>query len=145
MTQIENFLTQDEQDKIIEAIRKAEQNTSGEIRVHIEKDPRQEVLDRATEVFEILKMENTQQRNAVLIYIAIDTRELVILGDVGINDVVPPHFWESTHQAIIKQFKEGNHTQGLVNGILTAGHQLKKHFPYKKGKANELPDDISFG
>src|SRR5699024_891695 len=96
MTQIENFLTQDEQDKIIEAIRKAEQNTSGEIRVHIEKDPRQEVLDRATEVFEILKMENTQQRNAVLIYIAIDTRELVILGDVGINDVVPPHFWEST-------------------------------------------------
>lgn len=145
MSKIEDFLSQTEQQEIILAIQQAERNTSGEIRIHIEKDPKKDSFDRATEVFDFLRMENTQERNAVLFYVAIDTRDLVILGDIGINDVVPPNFWESTKDAIINRFKEDNHKQGLIDGVLTAGKQLKEHFPYKKGKGNELPDEISFG
>lgn len=144
MAKIEEFLSQKEQQEIIKAIQQAERNTSGEIRVHIEKSPKKDALNQATKIFDFLKMDNTRERNGVLIYVAIDTRDLVILGDIGINDVVPQNFWESTKDAIINEFKKGNYKNGLVDGILIAGEQLKSHFPFKKGKGNELPDDISF-
>ena len=145
MSKVEDFLTQEEEAAVVEAIRIAEQNTSGEIRVHLEAHSAIDVFDRAAEVFDFLHMNNTKQSNGVLIYVAVEDKTMVILGDSGINDVVPPNFWESTKNAIISQFKKGNTKQGLVDGILKAGEQLKKHFPYKKGDANELPDEISVG
>ena len=152
MSKIEAFLTPIEEAEIIEAIRLAEQNTSGEIRVHLEttstpanSKTKIDVLDRAAEVFDILNMGNTKLSNGVLIYVAVEDRELVIMGDKGINDLVAPGFWESTKDAIISKFKNGEMASGLVDGILKAGQQLKKHFPYKKGDSNELPDEISIG
>ncbi len=145
MSKVEDFLTQEEEAAVVEAIRIAEQNTSGEIRVHLEAHSAIDVFDRAAEVFDFLHMNNTKQSNGVLIYVAVEDKTMVILGDSGINDVVAPNFWESTKDAIISQFKKGNTKQGLVDGILKAGEQLKKHFPYKKGDANELPDEISVG
>ena len=143
MSKVEDFLTQQEEGEIIEAIRKAEQNTSGEIRVHLETHTQLDAFERAAEVFELLHMNNTKNSNGVLIYIAVNDRTLVILGDSGINKVVAPDFWESTKDAIIAQFKKDQMKQGLVDGILKAGQQLKKYFPYKKGDRNELPNEIS--
>ena len=143
MSKVEDFLTQDEEAQIIEAIRKAEKNTSGEIRVHLETHTELDAFERAAEVFELLHMNNTKNSNGVLIYVAVDDRTLVILGDSGINEVVPSNFWESTKDVIISQFKNGAMKQGLVDGILKAGQQLKKHFPYKQGDSNELPNEIS--
>lgn len=153
MSKVEDFLTSEEEAAIIEAIRTAEKNTSGEIRVHLEpsalsaEEPNEPIdaFDRAAEVFDMLNMHNTAERNGVLIYIAVDDRTLVIMGDKGINDIVGHHFWESTKDIIIGHFKNGNMKQGLVEGILKAGEQLKNHFPYKKDDTNELPDDISVG
>lgn len=145
MSKVENFLTSNEEAEIVEAIRQAEGNTSGEIRVHLESHASIDVFDRAVEVFDFLHMNNTKRSNGVLIYVAVEDRELVIMGDKGINDIVGPMFWESTKNTIVDHFKEGNMSQGLVDGILSAGQQLKKHFPYKKGDANELPNDISVG
>lgn len=146
MSKVEDFLTAEEEAEIVEAIRQAELSTSGEIRVHLEPHSNIDALDRAAEVFDFLHMDNTKQSNGVLIYIAVNDRTLVILGDSGINNVVPPNFWESTKDAIIAKFKSGDMKQGLVDGILKAGLQLKKHFPYQKGKdLNELPNDISVG
>lgn len=151
MAQVEDFLTSEEEAAIIDAIRAAEKNTSGEIRVHIEGSSSPDNIktidayDRAANVFDMLHMENTQQRNGVLFYIAIDDRTLVILGDKGINDVVDPSFWESTKDIIIGHFKKGDMKNGLVEGILKAGEQLKKYFPYNKGDKNELSDEISVG
>tara|TARA_R100000935_G_scaffold15425_2_gene30874 strand:- start:92694 stop:93131 length:438 start_codon:yes stop_codon:yes gene_type:complete len=145
MSKVEDFLTAEEELAVVEAIRTAEKNTSGEIRVHLEAHSNEDVFDRAAEVFDFLHMSNTKLSNGVLIYIAVEDRTIVIMGDKGINDKVPPHFWESTNDAIIKQFKKGAMKQGLVDGILQAGEQLKKHFPYTKKDVNELPDDISVG
>ncbi|MAZ73451.1 MAG: hypothetical protein CMC70_09930 [Flavobacteriaceae bacterium] len=145
MSKVEDFLTRDEEIAIVEAIRTAEKNTSGEIRVHLETHSNEDAFDRAAEVFDFLHMNNTKLSNGVLIYIAVEDRTLVIMGDKGINDKVPPHFWESTNEAIIKEFKKGNMKQGLVDGILQAGEQLKKHFPHNKKDINELPDEISIG
>lgn len=143
MSETETFLTEQEEEEVVTAIRQAERNTSGEIRVHIEKTSNGSIWDRAMEVFHLLKMDNTRQRNGVLIYVAVEDRSFVIYGDKGINDVVPTGFWDSTKDEIAAQFKKGNFKQGLIDGVLRAGLQLQKHFPYNKGDENELSDKIS--
>ena len=145
MSKIQDFLTVEEEHQIIEAIRTAEKNTSGEIRVHVEATSSGDAFDRAAEVFDFLHMNNTKLSNGVLIYVAVEDRTLVIMGDTGINDVVAPDFWESTKSTIITHFKKGAIKQGLVDGILMAGKALKKHFPYQDDDINELPDEISVG
>ena len=143
MAKIEEFLTKEEEEEVVEAIRSAEQNTSGEIRVHIEKTSNGDVWDRAMEVFHLLKMDNTKLDNGVLIYVAIEDRNFVIYGDKGINDVVPKDFWESTKDEIVQHFKNGNFKEGLVAGIHKAGKELQEHFPWSSGDKNELSDQIS--
>lgn len=142
-SKVEEFLTSQEEAEVIEAIIAAEKNTSGEIRVHLEPHSKIDAFDRAAEVFDMLEMHNTKNRNGVLLYVAVEDRTFVILGDQGINDVVPADFWESTKDVIVAEFKQGKMKQGLVDGILMAGEQLKQHFPYQKGDINELPNEIS--
>ena len=137
--------TKDE-NEIVEAIRTAEKSTSGEIRVHLEKSSgSQDIFERAMEVFHQLKMDNTKEENGVLIYVAMEDRNFVIYGDKGINDKVEDDFWESTKDVILNHFKKGNFKQGLVDGILMAGEQLKRHFPWQEYDENELSDQISKG
>ncbi len=143
MSKIEDFLTADEEKQIIDAIRVAEKNTSGEIRVHIEKSSTIDVYERALEVFRMLKMDNTKQQNGVLIYVAVEDKNFVIFGDEGINNVVEDDFWDSTKDIMQGHFKRGHFKQGLVDGILKAGKQLEQFFPWEIGDKNELPDDIS--
>jgi uncharacterized membrane protein len=140
-----NFFTAEQQEDILQAIRDAELNTSGEIRLHIETKCKGEVLDCAAYVFKKLGMHKTQQRNGVLIYLSIENRTFAVIGDVGINSVVPENFWESTKQLMINHFRESRFTEGLIEGIAQAGLQLKKHFPYQTNDVNELPDELSFG
>lgn len=145
MSKIEDFLTADEEKQIVDAIRVAEKNTSGEIRVHIEKTSAIDVYERALEVFHMLKMDNTKQQNGVLIYVAVEDRNFVIFGDEGINNVVDDDFWDTTKNIMQGHFKRGHFKQGLVDGILKAGKQLEAFFPWETGDKNELPDDISKG
>lgn len=145
MSKVEAFLSADEEQDIIKAIRIAEQNTSGEIRIHIENSSKLDAIERAMEVFHYLKMDNTKQQNGVLIYVAVEDKSFVIYGDKGINNVVPLGFWESTKDVIQSHFKEGDFKQGLIEGVLKAGQQLEKHFPWFHGDQNELTDDISKG
>ena len=141
----DDFFTKEQQKRIVEAIGQAEQNTSGEIRVHIEKNCKKDVLDRAADVFAMLKMHKTDLRNGVLFYLSLEDRKFAILGDGGINAKVPENFWESVKEVVLEQFKLDNQTEGLVKGILMAGEKLKAHFPYQKDDVNELSDEISFG
>ena len=130
---------------IVNAIKRAELNTSGEIRVHIENTCKGDVLDRAADVFAMLKMHKTELRNGVLFYLAVKDKQFGILGDAGINAVVPDDFWESIKENMVEFFKKGDFSTGLVKGIDMAGEKLKEHFPYQKDDVNELPDEISFG
>ncbi len=142
----EKLFTTADRKAIIAAIRSAETSTSGEIQVHIESHCKGDVLDRAAVVFETLKMYQTKQRNGVLFYLAVSDHRFAILGDSGINRVVPAHFWEDIKDHMAGLFKKGNYTQGLIDGIHMAGEQLASHFPYKgDSDINELPDEISFG
>lgn len=130
---------------LVEAIAIAEKNTSGEIRVHFEKICDGDVLERAQDVFAMLKMNNTQLRNGVLIYLAEESKKFAIIGDTGINDKVSLYFWDDTKNLMQDLFKQGQFTEGLKKGVLMAGEQLKSHFPYQENDNNELSNDISYG
>lgn len=145
MSNIEDFLTSEEEQEIIEAIRTAEKSTTGEIRVHIEQKCNIDIYEHALEVFHILKMDNTRHQNGVLIYVALDNKSFVICGDQGINNVVGEKFWNSTRDIIKLQFNNGNFKQGLVDGIIEAGRALSKYFPYQLNNPNELDNKISRG
>ncbi|WP_333600654.1 TPM domain-containing protein [Flavobacterium sp.] len=145
MSKVEEFLTAEEEQAIVAAIGQAEKNTSGEIRVHIEKETSMAPLERAVEVFHQLQMENTQERNGVVIYVAVKSKQFAIYGDKGINEKVDNTFWDSTKDIMLGHFKNGNFKQGLIDGILQAGEQLKTHFPYQDDDTNELSNEISKG
>ena len=139
------FLTETEEQEVINAIKKAELNTSGEIRIHIEGKATKDSYQRAIDVFNELNMHQTEQRNGVLIYVATEDHKFVICGDKGINDVVADDFWDSTRDIIASYFKKGNFKEGIVAGILSIGIQLKQFFPWKTDDENELSNEISKG
>lgn len=140
-----DYFTPEQQKQIVDAIEQAELNTSGEIRVHIDLTCKGDVLDHAAKTFAMLKMHKTKLRNGVLIYLSVQDHKFAIIGDAGINSQVPEDFWEATKSAMLDKFKENNLTEGLVTGIIMAGEQLKKFFPYKDDDVNELNNEISFG
>ncbi|WMJ72413.1 TPM domain-containing protein [Cytophagaceae bacterium ABcell3] len=140
-----DFFTEEQKVAIVNSIKTAENKTSGEVQVHIENYCNGEVLDRAAEVFSALNMQNTKLRNGVLFYLAVEDHKFAILGDEGINNVVPDDFWEKIIDMMTGYFIKGLLAEGLCAGIEASGKQLKEHFPVQEDDINELPDDISFG
>ena len=138
------FFTQEQQAQILAAVKEAENETSGEIRVHIETFCREDVLDRAAWIFKKLGMHSTAERNGVLFYLAISDKKFAVIGDAGINSKVPVGFWDDVKELLQENFRSGRFTEGLSDGIILAGTHLKKHFPHRKDDVNELPDEISF-
>lgn len=145
MSRVEDFLSVTDEQEIVEAILEAEKNTSGEIRVHIESHTRLDHYERAQEVFHLLKMDNTKEENGVLLYVAVNDRKFAICGDKGIDRVVPADFWEATKEIIQSHFKKGKFKEGILQGVLKAGTELEKHFPWEHGDTNELSNEISKG
>jgi uncharacterized membrane protein len=139
------FLTTDQQQEIIAAIKEAEKNTSGEIRVHLESLCKIEPTERAVQVFKKLGMHKTELKNGVLFYLATQSKKIAVIGDKGINDKVESNFWMSIKETVLNDFSKNNYTEGLKKGILETGLKLSMHFPYQKNDINELSDDISFG
>jgi uncharacterized membrane protein len=142
-SELEDFLSEEDEARVVAAIRQAEKQTSGEIRVHLESNCEGDVYEHALEVFHFLKMDNTKLQNGVLIYVAIARREFVILGDKGINDIVSNDFWNTTRDHMLSEFKKGHFAQGLIQGITEAGEALSTHFPWEHGDTNELDNSIS--
>jgi len=142
---IQQFFTDIQQQSIIKSIEKAELNTSGEIRLHVEDTCKINPIERAIKIFEKLEMHKTELRNGVLFYLATKDKKIAVIGDKGINDIVTENFWDDVKNEIINQFKNNQFTEGICKGIEMAGEKLKLHFPYQSNDKNELTNDISFG
>ena len=142
-----DFFSAEEKEKILSAIQKAEQTTSGEIRVYIEKHCRfVDAIDRAAEVFYSLKMNQTAYRNATLVYVALKDRQMAVFGDEGIYSKTGKEFWNEAVKKMIKNFNKENYAQGITEVVEQIGAALTHHFPYDASTdKNELPDDIVFG
>ena len=142
-----NLFTAEESTRIVDAIRKTEQQTSGEIRVFIESRCRfVDPLDRAAEIFWNLKMDNTAYRNAVLLYVAVKDHQFAIFADSGIHEKLGDAFWQKEVNLMSRHFKENHYLDAILNVIHDTGHALQTNFPYDPtADKNELPDDIVFG
>jgi uncharacterized membrane protein len=140
----EFFFNEAEEHKIIDAIRKAEDHTSGEIRVHVEPECKGDSFQRAIELFAELEMHRTQLHNGVLFYLAYESHKFSIVADEGINKAVPENFWEEIKDMMQSKFKDKDFVLGLTEGIALTGQQLKTYFPIdEEADQNELSDDIS--
>ena len=145
MKKLESFLSEAEKKAIVNAIEEAEKNTSGEILVHIESKTEKPPLERAKEVFLSLNLHKTKLQNAVLFYLSVENQKFAILGDVGIDKVVPDDFWEEAKQLMLNHLSNNKVEQALVAGIRKVGKQLQEYFPHQEDDTNELSDTISFG
>jgi len=139
----DHFFSKEEEQRIIKAIKEAENRTSGEIRVHLENHSQKNNFSRAKEVFEEIGMTKTELRNGVLFYLAVQDHHFSILGDKGLNEKVPSNFWEDIKENMQSLFRKGEFTEGMVQGITMAGKALKEYFPVQDDDENELPDQIS--
>ena len=140
------FFTPEQQQLMVDAIKNAEKNTSGEVRFFVESkctyvDP----VDRAKELFFSLKMEQTKDRNAVLLYMAMDDRQLALFADEGIYQRLGNEYWDREAKKMIKAFTKDDYTGGICTVINNIGSALKQEFPYESDDKNELPDEIIFG
>ena len=139
-----DFLANLDQERIRGAIETAENQTSGEIRVHIQPTARgADIRSVAERTFERLGMTKTELRNGVLLFVACEEQRFVILGDQGINERVPAGFWDDIAARLTVRFKAGEYTDGIVDAIHSAGEELKHFFPRQKGDVDELTNEIS--
>ncbi|APD07823.1 hypothetical protein UJ101_02323 [Flavobacteriaceae bacterium UJ101] len=145
MSVVENFLSTEEEKQIVQAIQQAEKLTSGEIRVHIDQDIDGGQIERAQEVFYLLKMNETKDQNGILFHVSVKNKTFSVIGDEGIDKKVPLNFWNDIKDQIILHFKKERYAEGLIKGIQMAGESLQHYFPYQKDDINELPDEISKG
>jgi uncharacterized membrane protein len=139
-----NFFSPDDQETIVNAIREAELKTSGEIRVHLENFCFGNELNAAKKVFLRLKMHQTKERNAVLIYLAVRSRKIAVFGDEGIHQKLGEVFWEEIVKDIIAGFKSNEKAKSLAIGISRCGEQLGKYFPRLENDQDELSNAISY-
>jgi uncharacterized membrane protein len=142
---VASFFNKEEKDKIVQAIKDAERETSGEIRLHLDPRCKGAALDQAIKMFEKLKMHETPLRNGTLIYLAVGDHKFAIFGDEGINEIVPENFWEDVKEEMREIFVKGQFADGISRGIFLVGEKLKEFFPYQEDDINELSDDISIG
>jgi len=143
----EDFFSHNEKEQILQAIRLAEQRTSGEIRIFVEsRCSYVDAIDRAAELFFQLRMDATTERNGVLLYIAAKDHQVAVFGDEGIHQKVGAKYWETEVAKMLRHFREQHLVDGVVECINDIGEALHQHFPYNRGAdKNELPDDIIFG
>jgi len=140
---LNNMLKTEDKRRIEETIQMAETHTSGEIRVHLDRLGAKDPYHKATRVFERLGMTKTKERNGVLIYICFSKKQIVVLGDQGINEKVPEGFWNDVYSQLALDFKQGEFAQGICEAILSIGKKLSTYFPYQKTDTNELSNEIS--
>lgn len=136
------FLARLDHDKIVSSIQQAEKETSGQIRVHVQPKSAADLRNYAERTFERLGMTKTTHRNGVLLFIASEENRFVILGDRGIDEKVPPGFWDDIAARLTARFKNGEYSDGIVEAILAAGEHLKRYFPHSDKDVDELPNEI---
>lgn len=141
---VDKILSPEEQKAVVDAIAFAESNTSGEIRIHVDNKCDGDAIKMAEKLFKALKMYKTKGRNGVLIYVAVESHKLAIVGDVNIDKVVNDSFWNIQKDIMVEHFKRNEYAQGLIAAVTNVGMELKNYFPYDdKGDVNELSNDIS--
>ena len=143
---VATVFSEEDMEAIAQAVRRAEANTTAEIRVHLERNvpARREPLGRAQEIFRRLRMHRTRDRNGVLIYLALEDRKLAIVGDAGIHARVGPMYWEAVRDLMVGHLRAAEPRDAVVRAVDDLGRALVQHFPQRPGQdPDELANEVS--
>lgn len=143
--EIEDWLTPDELVRVRDAVRMAEKGTSGELRVHLDVAIMDDVLDHAAWVFKHLGMDQTRQRNGVLLYVSVPGHQVAVIGDLAIHARLGDVYWQEVLDTVLGHFRQDRFCEGLCAGVRMLGEKLRTHFPYERDDTNELSDEVSIG
>jgi uncharacterized membrane protein len=138
------IFTEEVKAEIVAAIEKAENETSGEIKLHVDNTCDGDVMNRVAFLFEKLKMDKTDLRNGVLFYVSTNDRKFAVIGDIGISEKVSDQYWDTIREVVLSDFKNAQFSEGLCKGIVLVGEQLKIHFPFQENDIHMLDNEISF-
>ena len=134
------------------AVAVAERETSAEIRVHLDRQlarhtdvPSGDALARARQVFVRLRMHETDEHNGVLIYLAVEDRKLAIVGDDAVHACVGEQYWASVRDAMVERLRRGEAREAILHAVGDVGAILRKFFPPRPGRHNQLSDEVSLG
>jgi len=138
-----DFLGKLEHDRIVQAIREAEKETSGEIRVYVQRGKLDgDALPAAQKKFDQLGMHKTRDRNGVLIYVAPRAHKFAVVGDQAIHEKCGDALWQSVVAKMRDHFKNERFSDAIVDAIRDIGDVLSQHFPRKGDDKNEMPDAL---
>ena len=140
------FVSDLDHNRIVEAIRRVETASRGEVRVHVAKEKVEDARAAAAAQFDKLAMSATTERNGVLVYVAPASQRFAVIGDAAIHQLCGEAFWNEVALAMEGAFREGHFTEGIVEAVRRVGEALARHFPRLGGTdVNELPDEVSEG
>jgi uncharacterized membrane protein len=138
-----HFIRQLEHDRITAAIKAAEAKTSGQIRVFLQRGTFEEDgLERAQKKFLQLGMQQTRERNAVLIFVAPRVQKFAVIGDEAVHQKCGEQFWRELVEKMRQHFLREEFTDALVEAIEALGELLASHFPRTSESIDELPDEV---
>ncbi len=143
--EIEDWLTREELDRVRGAVQRAEQHTSGEIRVHLDVAIMEDVMDHAAFVFGNLGMDKTRERNGVLLYVSVPGRKVAVVGDTAIHAKLGNAYWQGVLDTVLAHFRQDRFCDGLCEGVRLLGEKLQEHFPHRRDDKDELSNEVSFG
>ena len=119
-------------DQIVAAIRDTEHKTSGRIQVSISPNQVDEPVVAAQVEFMRLGMNQSPERNGVLIFVAPRSHKFAVIGDEGVHAKCGDEFWQKLADAMSGYFRKSEFTPGIVHGVQKAGELLAEHFPKRK-------------
>jgi uncharacterized membrane protein len=132
------------EEAVVAAVQSAELKTSGEIRVHLSRNPLAgDAMREAQRIFTKLKMDQTKDHNGVLLYINLNQQRFAFYGDSAIHEKVGQSFWDDLAGSFLQTMKSGGLVRALEHVVDQVGIELSRHFPRQADDKNELEDTLS--
>lgn len=136
------------QDRLADAIERAEQGHAGEICFVIETSltplqliRRMSARERSLELFADLHVWDTANNSGVLIYLLLADHAVEILADRGLHprgDLC----WSHAAERIRQGFQAGDASAGCIDAVSVIGDFLRREFPASGPNPDELPNPI---
>ncbi len=126
---VKHFLSSVEHDRVHQAIRSAEDGTSGDIVLFISHRRVADPIAAANAEFRKLRLDAATDKNSLLIFVAPKSQKFAVVGGSALHEKVGQAWWNELIALLTRHFKAGDFTNGFVAAIEQAARAMKQHFP----------------
>ena len=97
---------------------------------------------RAEVEFYRAEIGGTKGGTGIVLFLAIEERQAVVLADKGLSSLLPKETWDGVLALMLKGLKSGACADGLIEAVTKCGDILATHFPIQKEDLDELPNRL---